>query len=565
MEEAEVDIDTLIDEMDYIPGHFHLDMNLNFESSSPMNFQGRDLKLKRESLTYELELETGLQQYAIRNLLGVFSFYLEEVEQAKEIFLCISQENPENLNTWANLAYVYDRLNNEQEEARCTERLSLLMGLDSEDHKPQGDPQLRTARCLAEQGYAYAFDVGLVNEEEKMEKLTAGLTLYGKALAYGKQIPLEEKRSWYFTMATLHIRLDAMWMNKGNDEGKRLPAFNRTLVLLQQVLKCSSLHYRALAWCYLGILFERKYSFSDTPMAIHDCGYSGTDPLDCFGKAIEIARENPLVLNRLAKIFHFLGKQEMAMAVCNMALDVLPDPVLNWQAYCMRAKMLLKLYLRDLDRVKMGLGGMPDQRNLSDAKADLENVMKVHPCLKTYLDLGQVCYYMGVDAMQELLLVDENAVNNALVFFAKAMELDLGNVLPEIQLLRGKCLRIKNEDLNAMECFKQAIELDGVGSVYTESFRCLMEMLLALFSQKRMNTEMLMKEVELWVKKAEEKYPKQRVQQELRLVCRHYTAEVLELSKAMVARGKTELVKLLFETMKCDFNKGRRNERSLSF
>lgn len=167
--------------------------------------------------------------------------------------------------------------------------------------------------------------------------------------------------------------------------------------------------------------------------------------------------------------------------------------------------------------------------------------------------------------MQELLLVDENAVNNALVFFAKAMELDLGNVLPEIQLLRGKCLRIKNEDLNAMECFKQAIELDDVGSVYTESFRCLMEMLLALFSQKRMNTEMLMKEVELWVKKAEEKYPKQRVQQELRLVCRHYTAEVLELSKAMVARGKTELVKLLFETMKCDFNKGRRNERSLSF
>ncbi|XP_053169518.1 tetratricopeptide repeat protein 22 isoform X2 [Hemicordylus capensis] len=510
MEETEVDIDTLIDEMDYIPGHFHLDMNLNFESSSTMNFQGRDLKLKRESLTYELEFETGSQQYAIRNLLGVFSFYLEEVEQAKEIFLHISQEDPENLNAWANLAYVYDRLNNEQEEAQCTERLSHLMGLDSAD-EPQGDPQIRAARCLAEQGYAYAFDVGLVNEEEKLGKLTAGLTLYSKALAYGKQIPLGEKRSWYFTMATLHIRLDGMWMNKGNNEGERLPAFNRAMVLLQQVLKSSSLHYRALAWCYLGILLERKESFSTIPMGIHDCGYSGTDPLDCFGK------------------------------------------------------MLIKLYLRDLERVKMGFGGIPDQKNLLDAKADLESVTKVHPCLKTYLDLGQVYYYMGVDAMQELFLVDENAMNNALVFFAKAMEMDLGNVLPEIQLLRGKCLRIKNEELNAIECFKQAIELDSVGSVYTESFRCLMETLLTLFSQRRMNTEMLIQEVELWVKKAEEKYPKQRVRQELRLVCRNYTTEVLELSKAMVARGKTELVKLLFETMRCDFNKAKLNERSFSF
>ena len=40
----------------------------------------------------------------------------------------------------------------------------------------------------------------------------------------------------------------------------------------------------ALAWCYLGMLLERKDTFSTTPMGIHDCGFSGTDPLDCFGK-----------------------------------------------------------------------------------------------------------------------------------------------------------------------------------------------------------------------------------------------------------------------------------------
>lgn len=167
--------------------------------------------------------------------------------------------------------------------------------------------------------------------------------------------------------------------------------------------------------------------------------------------------------------------------------------------------------------------------------------------------------------MQELFLVDEKALNKALVLFAKAMELDLGNVLPELQVLKGKCLWIKNETLEAMECFKQAIELDDVGSTHRESFRCLMELLLTLFAQKRINMETLMKEVELWVKKAEEKYANQQVQQELRLVCRHHTNEVLELSKAMLAQGKTELVKLLFETMKCDFHRPRLSERSFSF
>lgn len=40
----------------------------------------------------------------------------------------------------------------------------------------------------------------------------------------------------------------------------------------------------ALAWCYVGMLLERKDTFFTTPMGVHECGYSGTEPLDCFGK-----------------------------------------------------------------------------------------------------------------------------------------------------------------------------------------------------------------------------------------------------------------------------------------
>uniref|UniRef100_A0A8B9P6U5 Tetratricopeptide repeat domain 22 n=1 Tax=Apteryx owenii TaxID=8824 RepID=A0A8B9P6U5_APTOW len=555
------DIEALLQELDYLPGHFHLEMNLNFEPGSPASVRGRDVKLQRDSLLREQELETGGQPHAASNLLGVFAFHLDEMERAKEIFLGITQEDPDNLNAWANLAYVYDRLGSEQEETACAEKLAHLMGLGP-SVPTAGDPGARAARCLAEQGYAHAFDVGLLTEEDRTEKLTAGVLLYNKALAYGQQIPSEEKRSWYFTMATLYIRLDGILMTQGHEEHRRLPAFNRTLTLLRQVVKSSNTHYRALAWCYLGILLERKETFSTTPTGIQDCGYSETDPLDCFGKAIEIAKDNPPVLNRLAKICHSLGKQEMAKGICNMALDVLEDPELNWQAYCTRAQIHMKLYLQDLERAKMGLAPPPDRRKLTRAKNDLKKVLKVRPSLRTNLDMGQVYYYMSVDAMQELFLVDETALNSALAFLAKAMEFDLGETIPELQLFRGKCLWLKKEETQAMECFKRAIELDHVSSTSTESLRCLLETLLRLFSQRRLNRDVLMQEVELWVKVAEEKFPPPRVQQELRVVYRNHTLEVMELSKAMIARGRTELVKLLFETMKTDPSKAKIREPS---
>ncbi|XP_053325899.1 tetratricopeptide repeat protein 22 [Spea bombifrons] len=560
-----VDIETLIDEFEYIPGHFHLEMNLNFESCTPVQFRRRDIKLKRDALQFQLESDSSFQQFAVRNLLGVFSFYLDEVDHARDIFVNISHQDPNNLNAWANLAYVYDRLNMEDEASHCTDKLSHLMGLegdsgDSQEHK------LRAARCLAEQGYAHVFDVGLLNEEDNMEKLLAGINLYEKALAYGKQeITVEEKRSWFFTMASLCIRLDGILMNKNDNENNRILFFNKTLMLLKEAIKSSFCHYRALAWCYVGIMLERQHTFSTTPMGIHNCGYTGTDPLDCFGKAIQMAKDDPLILNRLAKIFHFLGKQEMAIGICNMALDVLEDPKLNWQAYGTRAQIFLRMYVRDLERAKMGLGSLPDRKLLTDAKSDLDSILNVYPCLKTYLDISQVCYYMGVDAVQELFLTDENALNNALVFIAKAAELDLGDTLPELQLLKGKCLRVKNEELNALECFKQAIKLDCRGTQGTESFRCLMESLLSLYNQNEINARSLTQEVELWVKEAQEKYTSESVSQELQVVCRNNTATVVELSRAMIAEGKTDLVKLLFQSMKLNSRRPTLSQRSSSF
>ncbi|XP_018116416.1 tetratricopeptide repeat protein 22 [Xenopus laevis] len=282
-ETPDVDIETLIDEFEYIPGHFHLEMNLNFESCTQVEFRRRDIKRKRDSLQFQLEADSSFQQFAVKNLLGVFFYYLDEFHSARDIFLSVSQHDPNNLNAWANLAYVYDRLNMEDKTSQCTDKLSHLMGLEGEEGESK-DIRLRAARCLAEQGYAHAFDVGLLNEEDSIEKLSSGIGLYDKALAYGKhEIPVEEKRSWFFTMATLCMRLDGILMNSSNMD-KRLLYFNKTLMLLREVVKSLNAHYKALAWCYLGVMLERQNTFATTPMGIHDCGYSGTDPLGCFGK-----------------------------------------------------------------------------------------------------------------------------------------------------------------------------------------------------------------------------------------------------------------------------------------
>lgn len=136
------------------------------------------------------------------------------------------------------------------------------------------------------------------------------------------------ERDWYFTMAMLFIRLDGKFLELGREKQKRLPTFNCMLALLQQVLKSEDSPLPSS-----GLVLPQNAAGEEGPLLHHHhghpyCKYLGTDPLDCFGKVFEIPKNQPLILNRLAKIFH-LGKQDMAIGIRNMALNVLRDPELN--------------------------------------------------------------------------------------------------------------------------------------------------------------------------------------------------------------------------------------------
>ncbi|KAK5607191.1 hypothetical protein CRENBAI_005549 [Crenichthys baileyi] len=178
------DIESLIEDMQYIPGHFHLELNLNCDPVGPVNLRFRDTYLKQESLQAELEVEVGYMQYAVRNLLGLLAFHLEQLDKAEEIFRTICKEDPGNLNAWANLGFVYDTQKRELDAEECVDQVSYLMGVNSgEDY--QEETRLLAARCLAEQAYVYPYDVELDSDDNLRERLMSALSLYNKALHYG--------------------------------------------------------------------------------------------------------------------------------------------------------------------------------------------------------------------------------------------------------------------------------------------------------------------------------------------------------------------------------------------
>lgn len=156
---------------------------------------------------------------------------------------------------------------------------------------------------------------------------------------------------------------------------------------------------------------------------------------------------------------------------------------------------------------------------------------------------------MGVDALQESLLVDEGAVNSALVSLSHALQFELGDSLPDLHMLRGRCLLLKGEEQNASDCFKQAVELERPGGTDTTALRCLLQALLALYLQGGPDSNVVITQLELWVQKAEERYPGDVVKAELRCLYRGHTAEVTELSRGLIRTGRLDLVRRLLDTV----------------
>lgn len=156
---------------------------------------------------------------------------------------------------------------------------------------------------------------------------------------------------------------------------------------------------------------------------------------------------------------------------------------------------------------------------------------------------------MGVDALQESLMVDEGAVNSALVSLSHALQFEMGDTLPDLHVLRGRCLLLKGEEQNAADCFKQAMDLERPGSTDTTALRCLLQALLALIMLGGPDSSPAITQLEMWVHKAEKMYSVDHVKTELRCLYRTHTEEVTQLSRALISTGRMDLVRRLLDTV----------------
>lgn len=564
-------MDDSFDIDDFVPGLFHLDLNINSRKFS--NQDGiqrkkiigkrtsgnsydredvirkshlRDLTLTYQKLSGDLRDEDVIDRESVLVFLGVLAGYLGKYKEAIQHFDDVLDQDKTNLNAIAGLVFVCSKNPETQERAAgCKKTIADLLGRSDID-VTEKELSHRLARCLAEQAYAYAYDVGVTSYEDRRQHLFSSINMYDRALAVGSSvISMEERFRWYLSMSSIFLGLDSIMIKARERESTRLAGYNRTVNLLKEATKSTEKYHSALAWSYLGILLERQSTFETTPMSIHDCGFTGCEPVDCYSKSIEIADKDTTILNRLAKIFQSTTKYELALGAADMSIQLEANAMKNASAYHVRARLRMELYIRDLAKCKYGTGSIPDRELLEIAKYDLEEILKVNDNdLSTYIEIGQVCYFMGVDAFKESFIVDDEEINSALVYFSKALQCEMGDILPELQLLRGKCLRIKGEDTNALECFKKSMELDTSGSVNAQAFRCLMETLLTWFSNGNIEKREILSEVDEWIRLAQQKYPYDVMRNELRTLTHTYTHELLDLCKALIRTRKLTLSKL---------------------
>jgi hypothetical protein len=109
-------------------------------------------------------------------------------------------------------------------------------------------------------------------------------------------------------------------------------------------------------------------------------------------------------------------------------------------------------------------------------------------------------------------------------------------------------MRVKGEESNALECFKQAIEMDRKGSKNVTAFRCLMETLVMWYCHGggQATREEIIEYVDYWVNHALNKYDNQVLMSEFRIMSQAFLHELLLLCKGTIKAGKLSLPKLCF-------------------
>ena len=187
-DKARVEAGSGKDDFQISPGLFELPLFIN--RGSYANLQ---VEYKKTTLEKYLQLKLHRpERHAIRNLLGLLETRIENYQEAWSYFTKVITEDPANLNAIANRQSLAKILHRFSESDECNEQLRLLQRSTASSEMMKTK---RNARCLAEQAYAYAFDI--VDDSIGCERYIRSHQLYFKAMELaGNHVDVEERHDW---------------------------------------------------------------------------------------------------------------------------------------------------------------------------------------------------------------------------------------------------------------------------------------------------------------------------------------------------------------------------------
>ncbi|XP_035665806.1 tetratricopeptide repeat protein 22-like [Branchiostoma floridae] len=534
---------------EFVAGHFNLDWSLDRDSDHVRRPRGRyELKCLYEDLRQDAETETGTVKLAVLNVMGVLAYHLEDTQSAKLYFETVLEEDSANVNALKNSCYLLRKTDRYEEAETFEDSARAAIGqTDAEtDHETVS---LVEARAMAELGYACALDVFHARtQDDLIQVFERSNGYYNRALRMGKEnVTSSEQSQWLFAIALNYIRIDSL------RQEANLDLCYQALDLLKDVVRnTKSQYYKCKALCYTGLLLQSRSALNKgfSEDCIRDSGYFEQDPLDYFGEAIQQAGEDTAILNKLAKIFVQSGRYQIALDILNVSRAIVPEHAQNFFAFSISAQANKNMYLDQLAKYRQGtLEGRPDKKLLTKAKEDMQAILGTRTGVHAYLELAVVCYHLGVETMDESSVVAEFELAQAVEYVARARDCDMGNSLPEVQLMRGKCHRARGDDWKAMGAFKQAVGMEHLneGAPLTESFKLLGEIILTLHRRDKTWREDAIVEMERWVTEGRKRYVD--FLPEFHTFCRQNSSDVIELGKDMVKAGKLGMVRLCLEAV----------------
>ncbi|XP_070571499.1 tetratricopeptide repeat protein 22-like [Ptychodera flava] len=536
-------------------GHFRLPLLLLSK-----DVDKRSLNARYDSLTKQLENETGFFRHGLSNMLGLLEFQKGEMVKACQTFKEILEKDFINLNALSNLTTVYERMDRTRKAEEYRDKLSEVL-------KDQGrlsgeERQAALLRCVAEQAYSLAFDC--YDEKTRMPpKCEEAISLYELVLKESENVTAVDTETFKWKMCIAIIRYNrlvkhCLWDNSGEKDDEVINESIALLHLLKDILNnCTDGFYQSQCWCYIGMLLMKGKHLIDTTshpknqetLRQLDLVNCYEQPLLCFQAAETCYDGGWKELVKFAKLLIKDKQYEYALQVIEKSLAKNSDKS-NWHAYEQRANIYKKMY--DVQSHKLQKqDGVPDKTLLRKAEADLElclEVMDYSPLTLLEMVRVQIRLCQNQKRWFDYEVEDMHALDKAFEILAKIKNTEGTHEYAYKFYLEvhGDCLMYAKEYSDASAKYEEAIILNRGGRFV--NFSALLNALFRLLRQHRQSGTACTDDLEAIVikfQKYQGLYKKEQILRTIRNLSRTFREEFRDVDRYSLGKTGMKLQEII--------------------